>query len=457
MILGQIHLQFTSNESGLPICLICGEKLANNKRSNVARHFNNTHKAFAEKYSEGEERKKAVKELMRKADLTKNQFKKWLKSANSTKYANFVAAQEIVRHGKPFTDGKYVKKFFLKISEHLFADFKNKCEIVQKIREMPLSAKTVKYRTIKMEENITKQQIKDINSAVTYSIACDVSKDKNDIEQIALFCRYVNSAGPQEEMVELIPLKCQTRGEDICEAVFECLRAKYIKTTHLVSVATDGAPSMTGAHRGFVALLQKSLNRKLLSFHCILHQEALCAQTFPLECTEVMNAVIQIVNKIMAKGLNHRQFRALLNEVESTYSDLLLHNRVRWLSRGEVLKRFAACLEEIKTFMSSKGLSFPELEQPEWLEKLHFMVDMTAHLNTLNTTLQGRGATAPHMLEEVLAFERKLTVLARDLQRATLSHFPSLREFKQDQELINLEYLQSAITTMQASFEKTIP
>ena len=387
---------------------------------------------------------------MRKADLTKNQFKKWLKSANSTTYASFVAAQEIGM-GKAFIDGEYVKESFLKISEHLFGDFKNKCEIVPKISEMPLSAKTVKDRTIKMAENITKQQIKDINSAATYSIACDVSKDKNDIKQIALFCRYVNSAGPQEEMVELIPLKCQTRGENFCEAVFECLRAKDIKTTHLVSVATDGAPSMTGAHKGFVTLLQKSLNRKLLSFHCILHQGALCAQTFPPECTEVMNVVTQIVNKIIAKGLNHRQFCALLDEVESTYSDLLLHNRVQWLSKREVLKRFAARLDEIKTFMSSKGLFFPELELPEWLKKQHFMEDMTAHLNT---TLQGRGATALHMLEEVLAFERKLTVLARDLQRGILSHFPSLREFKQDQKLINLEYLQSAITTMQASLEK---
>lgn len=168
---------------------------------------------------------------------------------------------------------------------------------------------------------------------------------------------------------------------------------------------------MTGAHKGFAALLQKSLDRKLLTFHCILHQEALCAQTFPPECTEVMNVVIQIVNKIMAKGLNHRQFRLLLDELESAYSDLLLHNRIRWLSRGEVLKRFAACLEEVKTFLASRGLTFPELEQAESLEKLHFMVDMTAHLNTLNTALQGKGRTALHMLEEVLAFERKLKVL----------------------------------------------
>lgn len=248
---------FTSDESGLPVCLICGEKLANNKRSNVTRHFQNKHTAFSTKYLEGEERKKSVSELMKKADLRKNQFKNWIKSANSTTFASFVATQEKVRHGKPFTDREYIKEPFIKISEHLFADFKNKGEIVQKIREMSLSAKTVKDRTIKMAENITKQQIKDINAPSAYSIACDVSKEKSDIEQIPLFCRYVNSAGPQEEMVELIPLNCQTRGENICKAVLDCSRAKEIKTTHPVSVATDEVPSVTGAHRGFVALLQK--------------------------------------------------------------------------------------------------------------------------------------------------------------------------------------------------------
>uniref|UniRef100_A0A8D2J826 Uncharacterized protein n=1 Tax=Varanus komodoensis TaxID=61221 RepID=A0A8D2J826_VARKO len=444
---------FTADETGLPVCLICGEKLANNKKSNVARHFQNKHTAFAEKYPDGDERKKAISELMQKADLSKNHFKKCIKPANSTTYATFVAAQEIDRHGKPFTDGDFIKESFIKISEHLFLDFKNKSEIVQKIRDMPLSAKTVKDRTIQMAENITRQQIKDINSAVVYSIACDESKDKGDIEHIALFCRYVNSDGPQEEMIELIPLKGQTQGEDICEAVLDYLSTKEINTTHLVSVATDGAPSMT-AQKGFVALLQESLGRKLLTFHCILHQEALCAQTFPPECTEVMNVVIQIVNKIMATSLNHCQFRSLLDEVDSTYSDLLLHNKVQWLSRGQVLKRLAACLEEVKTYLGNKGLTFPELERPEWLEKLHFMVDMTAHLNALNTTLQGKGGTALHMLEEVLAFERKLTVFARDLQRGTLSHFPSLREFKQAHNMINSEYLQSAITAMQTSFGK---
>ncbi|XP_056885626.1 protein FAM200C-like [Takifugu flavidus] len=136
------------------------------------------------------------------------------------------------------------------------------------------------------------------------------------------------------------------------------------------------------------------------------------------------------------------------------YSDLLLHNRVRWLSRGEVLKRFAACLEHVKTFLGNKGLGYPELEDPSWLEKFYFMVDMTSYLNMLNKNLQGQGSTALHMLEEILAFERKMTVFARDVQNGTLSHFPSLREFKEANNHINCDYFHRAITAMQAAFEK---
>lgn len=152
-----------------------------------------------------------------------------------------------------------------------------------------------------------------------------------------------------------------------------------VNTNHLISVATDGAPNMRGSQKGFVTLLQKALDRNLLAFNCILHQEALCAQTFPPECMEVMNLVMQIVNKITAKALNHRQFRELLDEVDSEYSDLL-HTT-----------KSAAC----------PGLNYPQLEDTEWLEKLHFMVDMTSHLNMLSKSLQGQGNTTLQMLEDV--------------------------------------------------------
>ncbi len=142
-----------------------------------------------------------------------------------------------------------MKELFIQISEHLFSDFKNKSEIVQKIKETPLSARTVKERAITMTTIITSKQIEDINAAPAYSIACDESSDVNDIAQTALLCGYVNSDELQEEIIDLIPLKGQTRGEDICEAVVKCLKAKEISTSHIMSVATDVASSMRGAHR----------------------------------------------------------------------------------------------------------------------------------------------------------------------------------------------------------------
>ena len=189
----------------------------------------------------------------------------------------------------------------------------------------------------------------------------------------------------------------------------------------------------------------------------MLHQEALCAQTFPRECNKMMNLVIRVLNKTIAQGLNHRQFRSLLDELDSTYPDLRLHNKVRWLSRGEVLNRFggtAVSLEHVKTFLKIKWLSFPELDQPDWVEKLHFTVDMTSHLNTLNKSLQGKGSTTLQMLEEVLAVERKMTVFARDVQRGTLLHFPFLKEFKVAHNQLNLVYFQQAIIDMQTVFQQ---
>lgn len=51
-----------------------------------------------------------------------------------------------------------------------------------------------------------------------------------------------------------------------------------------------------------------------------------------------------------------------------------------------------------------------------------------------------------------MAFERKMTVFARDVQRGTFSHFPSLREFKEANNHINCDYFHCAIIAMQAAF-----
>ncbi|KAK1346745.1 hypothetical protein QTO34_000605 [Cnephaeus nilssonii] len=49
---------------------------------------------------------------------------------------------------------------------------------------------------------------------------------------------------------------------------------------------------------------------------------------FPEEICKVMELVINIINSIIAKALNHHQFKEFLVEMESEYADLLLHNKV---------------------------------------------------------------------------------------------------------------------------------
>lgn len=441
------------SSAGLPLCLICNEKLANNKKSNIERHFSTKHAVFANKYAPGDERKKAVVELKRKNEQSTSMFSSWIRSSSSTTEASFAVAQEIAKHGKPFTDGDYIKTCFLNMAQHLFSNFKNKDDIITKIKDTPLSAKTIHDRTIRMAENVTAQQVDDIKSASAFSLACDESCDLKDIAQLSLLGRYVSSRGVQEELLALLPLKGQTRGEDIYAAVSEFLSSKGIDANKLVSIATDGAPSMTGKNKGFISLFKQNLRQEVFTFHCIIHQEALCAQTFPAEIVVVMDLVVKIVNQIMAKGLNHRQFCTLLEEVSSHYSDLLLHNKVRWLSRGAVLKRFSSCLDSIKIFLTQKGLDYPELRDDHWLQKFYFAVDMTSHLNQLNRKLQGKGNTANTLLETVLSFEQQLMLFAQDIDNGKLLHFMNLRSYHEaTKNEIDKQFFKTAILNMLNSF-----
>lgn len=107
---------------------------------------------------------------------------------------------------------------------------------------------------------------------------------------------------------------------------------------------------MIGRERGAVARLKED-NPDLTAHHCIIHQSVLCANLSE-EYAEVMNTMMKLINFLRASSSHqHRLLREFLKEVEANANDLLLHNNVRWLSKGRVLERFWSIRKKITVFL----------------------------------------------------------------------------------------------------------
>ena len=119
-------------------------------------------------------------------------------------------------------------------------------------------------------------------------------------------------------------------------------------SAHKMSENDKNAAAMFGKQKRFVKFLVNHIGRLLLSFHCIIHHESLCAKISLLDLRSVMETVVKIVNFIVShSSLIYRQFKSLLQEIESEYGDMLLHSSFHWLSQGEVLNIFVSCLEAV--------------------------------------------------------------------------------------------------------------
>ena len=106
-------------------------------------------------------------------------------------------------------------------------------------------------------------------------------------------------------------MKDTTTGANIFSEVLNAFDKFGLDLSTLYGIATDGARAMSGTGIGFVGLLKSALKEKNISditaiFHCIIHQQNLCAKS--LKSKHVMGPVIKAVNFIPARGLNHRQF-----------------------------------------------------------------------------------------------------------------------------------------------------
>ena len=136
----------------------------------------------------------------------------------------------------------------------------------------------------------------------------DESIDATDSAQVLYFVRAITEEFDiYEELLALSTFKRRTRGMDVFNNFKEKFCDKGPNITNIVSICTDGVPSMTGKREGFVAHLKKELNQTtLICFHCILHQKKLCAKSIFLDDT--VKKVVGIMNFIGANAMSTASF-----------------------------------------------------------------------------------------------------------------------------------------------------
>ncbi|GFW21396.1 general transcription factor II-I repeat domain-containing protein 2A [Trichonephila clavipes] len=110
----------------------------------------------------------------------------------------------------------------------ILAHFDNKDKIIQHIKDIPLSRNTIKGRILKLEENVTDQQKKDINSTSFISLCLDESIDITKPARLAVFARYWVGNVIKEELIAITSLLTTTKCTDICTTVRNSLAEKNI-------------------------------------------------------------------------------------------------------------------------------------------------------------------------------------------------------------------------------------
>ncbi|KAK9687519.1 hypothetical protein QE152_g36198 [Popillia japonica] len=106
-----------------------------------------------------------------------------------------------------------IEQAFLEAADSLFANFKNKEEIVSAVKSMQFSANIVMRRVEIMSNDIHLQLRTDSDNCVYFSLQLDESTDVVDTSQMTVFVRMVfNDFTITEDLLKFIPLKGHTTG-----------------------------------------------------------------------------------------------------------------------------------------------------------------------------------------------------------------------------------------------------
>uniref|UniRef100_A0A3P9HF94 DUF4371 domain-containing protein n=1 Tax=Oryzias latipes TaxID=8090 RepID=A0A3P9HF94_ORYLA len=258
---------------------------------------------------------------------------------------------------------------------------------------IPLSNDTVQRRIKAMAESVEHQLVTRLRQSQFFSLQLDESIDL-----------YIYAGGLHDEFLFCRSLPTNTTGEAIFHSLNDFIVKNNLDWSRSVGICTDGATAMTGKQKGLVAGI-RAVAPPAAATHCCLKS--------------VLDESVKMVNKIKAKTLNSRLFKAVCEETGSEHTKVLFHTEVRWLSRGKVLTR-------LNCEMRSR---LDRMHDFQWLAKLAYLADIFSTLNTLNVALQGETVTIFNVQDKIKATRLKMELWCGHLDRREFDSFPTLVDF----------------------------
>ncbi|XP_038630630.1 SCAN domain-containing protein 3-like, partial [Scyliorhinus canicula] len=316
---------------------------------------------------------KSLKDKFEKRSTIKSLFTAQTVTVSCTLEASYEISLLIAKSGKNHTIGEDL------IKPSISAFLKTVQEKDDKdVKAMPLSNNTVRRRIDELSEDIETQLVEKLKSR-KFSVQMDESTVRDSEALLLTYVRYIDKGEFAEEMLFCKLLETTTTATDIYNKLKHYLDVNNIPMENITSCAADGAPVMMGKKNGCLKLM-KDENPEMLLVHCVIHRE-------------------NLVSKNISPVLNEQ----FCEDNNADHVRLLLHTEVRWLSKGNCLKRFMELFDELSDFLSEK----PEMKHLLTVDGkafVNYLADIFEKLNVLNKQLQGTNKTLVDAKAKIFGF-----------------------------------------------------
>ena len=128
-----------------------------------------------------------------------------IRSTNRTIEDSYKVAEDIAKMENHLLMGCLQRSPFLNCAEVLFDDLPHQCTIISRIKDMPISPRTVERRITNMSTDVSEQPTVALKRANVFNVALHESIDINDNPRLAIEARYCSNGGVHEELCCLKP------------------------------------------------------------------------------------------------------------------------------------------------------------------------------------------------------------------------------------------------------------